>query len=62
MTGVWKWLARYDRIEMFCAFAAARSAGDSASTQLKQKNITVTTIIPWAMARMPLLLRSACSP
>src|SRR5476651_365642 len=62
MTGVWKWLARYDRIEMFCALAAARSAGDSASTQLKQKNITVSTIMLWAMARMPLLLRSACGP
>ena len=42
--------------------AAARSAGDSASTQLKQKNITVSTIMPWAMARMPLLLRSAWAP
>ncbi|MNH41198.1 hypothetical protein D3C79_1026520 [compost metagenome] len=45
MIGVWKWLARYDRIEMFCCLAAARSAGLRASTQLKQKNITVSTIM-----------------
>src|SRR5471030_3366638 len=47
---------------MFCALAAARSAGDKASTQLKQKNITVSTIMPCAVARMPLLLRSAWAP
>ncbi|MNF14027.1 hypothetical protein D3C80_2160820 [compost metagenome] len=55
-------MARYDRIEMFCALAAARSAGDRASTQLKQKNITVSTIMLWATARMPLLFASAWAP
>ncbi len=30
---------------MFCSFAAARSAGERLSTQLKTKNITVNTIM-----------------
>ena len=45
MIGALKWFARYDRMEMFCAFAAARSAGERLSTQLNTKNITVSTIM-----------------
>ena len=62
ITGVWKWLARYDNTEMFCSLAAARSAGLNASTQLKQKNITVSTIITCAVASVRPLLRSASAP
>ena len=37
---------------MFCSFAAARSAGERLSTQLKTKNMTVSTIMMCARARM----------
>ena len=37
---------------MFCALAACKSSGDRLSTQLKTKNITVTTIIRCEQARM----------
>ena len=47
---------------MFCSFAAARSAGERLRTQLKTKNITVSTIMMWARARMLEHFFSAPSP
>ncbi|MCY1426786.1 hypothetical protein D9M71_426150 [compost metagenome] len=62
MVGLLKWLARYDRIDRFCALASASCAGDRVSTQLKTKNSTITTIRPWARPRICELRGSACSP
>ncbi|MNY69561.1 hypothetical protein D3C86_2075140 [compost metagenome] len=62
MVGLLKWLARYDRIDRFCAFASASCAGDRVSTQLKTKNSTITTIKAWARDRICELRCSACSP
>src|SRR5699024_12104991 len=47
---------------MFCSLAAARSAGVRLSTQLKTKNITVSTIMMCANARIFEHFCSAISP
>ena len=44
MAGLLKWLARYDRIDRFCALASASWALLRVSTQLKTKNSTIATI------------------
>ncbi|MNG23902.1 hypothetical protein D3C84_1085620 [compost metagenome] len=53
-------MARYDRIDRFCAFASASCAGDRVSTQLKTKKNTIATINRWARDRICELRSSAC--
>ncbi|MNF13482.1 hypothetical protein D3C80_2153460 [compost metagenome] len=55
-------MARYDRIDRFCALASANCAGDRVSTQLKTKNSTITTISRWARDRICELRSSALAP
>src|SRR5471032_548771 len=62
MVGLSKWLARYDRMDMFCAFASASCAGVRVSTQLNTKNSTITTINRCARHRICELRSSALAP
>ncbi len=45
-----------------CTYAAAKTAGVRLSTQLKTKNIKVSTIMMWAKARIVEHFFSAPSP